>query len=1267
MTRDTIALTELQHTMLLDSLVAPREGGYVLQNRFRLDETLDVTLLERAWEAVFARRAVSRTMFVASRAVGDCRVEMESSVTSESRATDVRQSIAGHVNVRFERRDLRSLDATARGEALAAFLAEDRAQPFAHGAPPQRFALFRHAEAAYELVWTTHHATMDGRSYLVLASEAFLSYDALRAGLPLPPLSPPERPFADYVAWAAAKDRSDEERHWRGALAGFIAPTALPRARERPLPRGDEAFGGETLRLSETLTATALAIAKERGLTVNAFVHATWALLLAKYGGGCDVVFGSTRGSRRAPPGMDEPLPLGLVLATLPLRVTIDPQATANDLVRSVGEGQRALRDVEHSPFSVIRSASEVPEHLPIFESVVVFNDATFDGYLRARGGPAWAHRECIVEERPHLPLHVTASLATSLIVRIGYFRRRFEDATIAALAQDYAALFAALVTAPDTTVADILTPANDPRNRALTTVAALAAFAARILGEEEELAIDVRDERPDVPSPEAIPTGPILAPSLRERATAADHATALARAPATDPAAVRAVVGFGSDGTPYARFGLADAADERSAVLDRFLEGARAGGALHDLPITSPTFAARLSAWNDTTAPIPEGGAHDLFRARTRLHPEAPALIFGETTWTYGTLAAKVDALATHLTARGIGRGDRVGVFLERSGALVVALLAVLETGAAYVPLDPIYPRDRIAFMLHDAETALVVTEASLVSSLDEATATASIDRDGSLAGRAPTPLDEDGTRPAADALRAEPAKRARATPDDLAYVIYTSGSTGQPKGVAVHHRALVNLLASMAREPGFTARDTMLAVTTVSFDIAALELFLPLVTGGTVEIASAAVAANPFDLRRRIEGGLPTVVQATPATWRMLVAVGFRGHERLKILCGGERLDPDLARELTARAAEVWNMYGPTETTIWSSVSRVHEGAPITIGRPIANTTFYVLDARGRVVPVGTPGELAIGGASVARGYHRRGGLTAERFGPRADDASGERLYRTGDRALFRSDGSVECRGRLDTQVKLNGYRIELGEIEATLRAHPRVEGAIVTVDEGAPGEKVLVAYVVVPDGEVAEIAPSLRAHLRAVLPAYMIPSHFVPIAQVPVTPNGKIDRRSVPPVAFGTTVETTRPAALSQGRDEGERVELVAAIWRRILQNERIGYDDNFFDVGGKSLTLMQIVGTLRDRFGVELTSTDMLRSPTVRTMARLLRGATAIANETPPSTTHERRPTDAPLAGAEVARRNGLLALRRRRAATLSRTEPTNPSGREPRED
>jgi amino acid adenylation domain-containing protein len=433
-----------------------------------------------------------------------------------------------------------------------------------------------------------------------------------------------------------------------------------------------------------------------------------------------------------------------------------------------------------------------------------------------------------------------------------------------------------------------------------------------------------------------------------------------------------------------------------------------------------------------------------------------------------------------------------------------------------------------------------------------------------------------------------------------NLAYTIYTSGSTGRPKGVMIEHRSAVNFLTSMQKEPGFNENDVLLAVTTVSFDIAAMELLLPLITGGMVVMARKDEVVDGHLLLKLIERRGVTTLQATPATWKLLIDAGWRSTPRLRMLCGGEPLPRELANQMLKRGGELWNMYGPTETTIWSSVQKIELGSdPVLIGPPIANTQFYIVDRKMQPVPIGVPGELLIGGDGLSRGYLNHADLSAERFVVSPFINSGCRVYRTGDLARFRSNGAIEFLGRLDFQVKVRGFRVELGEIEQCLIQHEGVHDAVVLSGNDESGDKRLVAYFIPVVG--AEISVSgLREFLQKKLPAYMIPSFFVEMETFPLTPNGKIDRRSFPePEESKLECDTKYVAPQSE-------LELqLAELWRKALKVERIGVDDNFFELGGHSLLAARLFAQIGRKLGVNLPLAILFQAPSIRQLSQKIK--------------------------------------------------------------
>ncbi|HEX3556709.1 MAG TPA: amino acid adenylation domain-containing protein [Thermoanaerobaculia bacterium] len=648
------------------------------------------------------------------------------------------------------------------------------------------------------------------------------------------------------------------------------------------------------------------------------------------------------------------------------------------------------------------------------------------------------------------------------------------------------------------------------------------------------------------------------------------------------------------------------------------------------ELPLLGAAQRAQLlSEWNDTaagSAARSEACLHQLFAARARETPDAPAVIAAEGTLTWSELDARASQLASHLRALGVGPEVLVGICMERSLDMVVGMLGILKAGGAYLPLDPAYPRERLDFMLADAAALVVLTQERLLAGLA-----------GRLEGEGGPPcprylcLDRDW--PAiADNAAAAPLPPPDLVPDHLAYTIYTSGSTGRPKGVAITHRSAVALLDWARGVFPEQDRAGVLASTSICFDLSVFELFLPLCHGGTVILAE-----NALHLPRLAAAGRVTLLNTVPSALAELVrSEGLPAAVRTVVLAG-EPLPRRLVDEIHAvpGVERVLNCYGPSEDTTYSTFATVDRGPGLpAIGRPVGGGRALLLDVRLQPVPPGVPGELYLGGAGLARGYLHRPELTAERFVPDPFAAApGARLYRTGDLARFRPDGELLFLGRVDHQVKVRGFRIELGEIEATLRRHPQVAEAALLA-RGEPGEQRLVAYVVGQPGAAPGV-DELRSFLRARLPAHMVPWAFVALPALPLNANGKLDRRALPDPERGAW---GAPAAIEEPQSEMERT--IAAIWRELLRLERVGIDDNFFDSGGHSLLTVRVHRRLKSELHRELPLVALFEHPTIRTLARYLDAGDA--GETEPA-----------------SRQRGQDRGARRREAAAGRRRPARP--------
>ncbi len=646
------------------------------------------------------------------------------------------------------------------------------------------------------------------------------------------------------------------------------------------------------------------------------------------------------------------------------------------------------------------------------------------------------------------------------------------------------------------------------------------------------------------------------------------------------------------------------------------------------------------LIEWNKTQINFEHKACiHKLFEAQVQQTPNAIAVADEYQQLTYQSLNSKANQLAHYLQKLDVKPEQLIGICLERSCEMLIALLAILKVGAAYVPLDPSYPQERLLFIVKDSEISLLLTQSHFQHLSFKVDQVIHLDQQW-----------EEITQQSYENLNT------KIIPQNLAYVIYTSGSTGQPKGVEICHYSLTNFLMAMRQNIGLLTLDILVSVTTLSFDIAALELYLPIIIGARLVIVSREVATDGVALAKQLNTSNATLMQATPATWRMLIACGWIGNKNFKILCGGEALNDNLAQQLIENSQQVWNLYGPTETTIWSAIHRLNcsysvtqKSKYISIGRPLANTQFYVLNSQLKPVPVGVQGELYISGLGVAKGYLNRPELTAQKFIPNPFDSTKDqnRLYKTGDLVRYLPDGNLEYLGRLDNQVKIRGFRIELGEIEAALSHYPQIREAVALVKSEQRGEQNLVAYFIPQNHNKESVeqnninSQKLRLFLEEKLPKYMIPSIFIELKSFPLTPNGKIDRRALAAIEYQLpTIQKVQPKTPVE--------EILAKIWENILNLNEVGIHQNFFELGGHSLLATRVVSQIRQIFNLEFPLRYIFDFPTIIELAQKVEAL--IQNQ-----------DKLPILPLEIISRLGDLPLSfaQQRQWFLSQLEPDNP--------
>ena len=1038
---DIYELSPTQQGMLFHTLYGSSPGVYFDQYAIKLRGRLDRHAFESAWRQTIERHEVLRTSF------------------HWEKVEKPLQVVHRDVNLPLDHHDWRELSPEEQHERLQDFLSSDRSRGFdLRQAPLMRLALIQTGDDSFNFTWSNHHMLIDGWSRATLFREVLISYEAMLQGAT--PALRRGLPYRNYIAWLRQQDLAKAETYWRELLRGFGEPTPLggtPRSANQQ--KHETRYAEQEISLSQELTSTLSSLARRHELTLNTLTQGAWGLLLSRYAGVDDVIFGATVSGR--PPTLPNVESLvGLFINTLPVRLRLSRSQSLVSLLKTLQRQQLEMRDYEYSPLVQVQSWSEVPRG-PLFESIVVFENYPVDASLN--NGKSSVKIEAVeISGTTNYPLTLTIKPGAELAAHVAYDSDRFEAAAI-----------------------------------------------RRLLGHFQKL--------------------------LEEFAT-------------------------GEFERPLSTLSLLTK-EERHTLL--------------------------VEANNTAVAYPPAGGLHRLFEVQVDRTPLAIALTTTEERLTYAQLNVRANKLAHHLIALGVAPEDRVGILLDRSADMVVALLGVLKACGCYIPLDPQFPAERLAFMMSDAGLKVLLTTRRLAESFG-----------ASLDSMTLVYVDEWSQHETA-ALETNPGIEARA--DQLAYMIYTSGSTGQPKGVMISHGAVCNLLRSMGHDPGLDNYDRLLALTTLSFDIAGLELFLPLINGAHLILATRETASDPTELMTRMGRHDVSIVQATPATWRMLIEAGWKGVPPLKVLCGGEALPEDLAQSLRLRARSLWNMYGPTETTIWSLVSEVQCCHRVTIGRPIDNTTVYVLDEWLQPVPAGVAGNLYIGGAGLARGYWQRPALTAEKFIPNPFSSEpGDRLYLTGDVVRHLPSGELEYLGRGDHQVKVRGYRIELGEIEVALRGQAEVRAAVVVAREQKGEEKRLVAYVVAEEGTELKVS-ALRAALKEQLPDYMIPSAFVRMTELPLTPNGKIDRKALPAPDQTADVSLDGEAALSPVE------QIVANIFGDILGLERLGTSADFFESGGHSLLATRLISRIREAFHVELPLRALFETPTIAALAAQIENA------------------------------------------------------------
>jgi amino acid adenylation domain-containing protein len=1032
---DAYPLSPMQEGLLFHHLYAPESGLYVGQYACELSN-VDLTAIRQAWQQIVDRHPAFRTAFV------------------WKNVSKTLQVVGRRVELPFQVEDWRGLSASEQQEGLNSYLETDRRRGFVlNQAPLLRLALFQTAADTHQLVLSHHHIVVDGWSMALVFKEAFALYESWADGRDLQ-LSR-STPYRDYIAWLQQQDLEQAETFWRENLKGFTTPTPLVVDRSSSVSAGREE-AEHHVKLSTSTTAALRTFMRQHQLTMSTLVQGAWALLLSKYSGEQDVVFGSVSAGRPAAlPGVETMV--GIFINNLPVRVRVPPDRQLITWLQELQAQESEARQYEYSPLAQVQGWSDVPRGVPLFSSILAFQN------FPAAPPTGNSHRKISALrtfESQNYPLALTASAGSELSLLLKYNVGLFESSTI-----------------------------------------------VRLLGHLETLL----------------------------------NAIAV---------------------SPTQRLG--------------------------ELSILTETEKQQLVyEWNDTARDYPQKTVHQLFEEQSARTPDAIAIIYDREQVTYRELNLRANQFANHLRRLGVGPEVPVGIWMERSVELVVALIGILKAGGVYVPIDRQQPRERIAFTLDDVQAKLLLTQEHLRDELPASDQVLFLDTQW------PQIAQQSAENP-----------KVSISPDNPAYVMYTSGSTGQPKGVSVPHRAVVRLVKETDCAK-FDEHEVFLQLAPVSFDASTLELWGSLLNGARLVIAPAATPSLA-ELGEILKCNLVTTVWLTAGLFHLMVDERLEDLKSVRqLLAGGDVLSVSHVERYLAGAddgAVLINGYGPTENTTFSCTHRMGSGwqsggASVPIGRPIANTQVYVLDQQMKLAPVGIAGELYVGGEGLAREYLRRPELTAEKFVPHPySPVPGARLYRTGDQVRRLPDGAIEFLGRIDQQVKIRGFRVELGEIETVLNGHEGVRETVVVARADESGTRRLIAYVVF-EGE--EVCTELRRFLRQRLPTYMIPSQFVSLTELPLTVNGKVDRRALPDPEINRAAVD---AEFCGPRTPAE--EMLASIWSEVFRLSKVGIHDSFFELGGESILAIKLISRLNKDFDIELPVRALFEQPTIAELATLI---------------------------------------------------------------
>ncbi len=1055
---DLYALSPMQKGMLFHTLYSEESSTYFEQTAFSIKGNLDVMQFRRAWQEVVNRHSILRTQLVVNG------------------VSEPHQAVLAAVELPFVEVDWQHLAAEEQAVRLSQFLQEDIDRGFdLTQAPLMRITLFKEAADRHSLVWSHHHLLIDGWSVPIILSEVVHMYDSYMkdAAVELNDV----RPFRDYIAWLQEQDMDQAQAFWQDMLRGISEPTPLPM--KRSSSSSSIAADWKTIGLSHMLSARLNQIARTQKVTLNTIVQAAWAILLSRYSGAEEVIYGTTVSGRPADFAGVESM-VGLFINTLPVRVAIDEEQAVQQWLNQLNKQIVDIRQFEYSPLVQVQGWSDVPNGIPLFDSLVVFQNYPVQDVLEQDHPDALQLQISRAYKQTNYPITLVAIPGDELQLQVLFDPKLFTASSIESMLRHLGTLLEEMANRPAQKIGNL-----------------------QLLSEQER--------------------------------------------------------------------------------------------------------KQTLMEWNSTSTELPlDKTVAEWFAEQVRIQPDAVAIVSEEQAVTYGELSRMAERLAYSFIQNGVASGDIVAICMERSIESVAGMLGIWKAGGAYLPLDSTYPQERLSYMLAEAQVKVLLTQERVREQLPPFAGRIVVAEDELQAVVGEGAEADGGFEAVEAAIGAQVQLPAAAGMDQLAYVIFTSGSTGQPKGVEITHRGLMNLIGWHRQTYDVQAADRATMLAGVAFDASVWELWPYIAAGASIYIANEETRLNPVALRDWLLANEITLsFIPTPLAEPMLTLEWPDKCKLRAILTGGDRLaqyPPDTL------PFALYNHYGPSESTVVAAACQVptqsskslSEIAP-SIGRPIANTRVYILDRKLRPVPQGVPGEMYVGGEGLARGYMNRPDLTAERFID-SPFVQGERLYRTGDLARHLPSGDIEFLGRNDDQVKIRGYRIELGEIHAAIAEHAAVREASVIVREDRPGDKRLVAYIVLHQKQQDDqhdqhdgAVHSVRSYLQERLPDYMVPLAFVILDALPLTANGKVDRKQLPAPAWEQMLNAGSYVA---PRNEVERS--LTAIWEEVLGIEQVGIHDNFFELGGDSIVSIQIIFRCTQA-GLKLTPKDLFDHQTIALLA------------------------------------------------------------------